>query len=418
MQDGRLPNLDALQTRNGATGLQISASNNISRTLTSKDEVTEAIAAALGGGETTSAMRVAAVYACVRLLSGTVASLPLALYERSGEQDTIAADHPLTDLIETPNGWQTPHDFMMQAVTHLLMRGNYFAQIVRRGSRIDALHPLNPASVTPKQDDRLVVFYEVRRKDGSHATLPQSDVLHIRALSVDGLVGFGPLEAARRSVDHNARMRDWNSALFAKGVKPSGVLQHPGTLSDPAFERLKSSFDQEYSGTDNAGKPLILEEGLNWQTISLTAEDLQFIDGLKFTRSEIAMFFGVPPHMIGDIERGTSWGSGLEQQNLGFLIYSLKPWLTNIAQAMRRDLISQNDRRRYHFRFDTSDLTRADFKARQEGLRIQRDAGIISANEWRKAEGLNPIESGDSYDRAVGGSAAVSPAGNEGERPV
>lgn len=399
MDDKRLPHLDGLWPTNGATSLRISpqASSNIDRALTAKDEVTQALAAALQGDHASS-LSVAAVYASVRLLSETVAALPLALYEREGETDRLAADHPLTDVLDTPNSWQTPHDFWALAMTHLLMRGNFYARIARRDeSRVDALIPIAPQTVRPKQDERGAITYEIRQSGGSTRVLAQSDVLHVRALTTDGLIGIGPLEAARRTVEHSTFMRRWNSGFFQNGARPTGVLKHPGVLSTEAFDRLKNSFDESYSGTENAGRPMILEEGLSWDSLSLTAEDLQFIDGMKFSRGEIAMFFGVPPHMIGDIERGTSWGSGLEQQNLGFLIYSLRPWLTNIAQAMRRDLIAREDRRRYVLKFDTSDLTRADFKARQEGLQIQRNAGVISVNEWRRAENLNPIESGDDY---------------------
>lgn len=397
-----LKHLTALWPTNGHTGLAISprAAANSERILSTREQITEALVAASEAGSGPHAMQVAAVYACIRLLSEAIASLPFGLYDHTPERDELDTDHPITALIaDEPNPWQTPYDFMRYMATCLLMRGNFYAQIVRRGDAIDALVPLAPDRVEPRMVNG-VVSYTYRVDDNTLREMPQRDVLHIRALSTDGLKGLGPLQAAKRAIQHNVHMSTWNSSLFGNGVRPSGVLKHPGQLTDEAVSRLKQSFEESYSGTENTGRPMVLEEGMSWDTLSLTAEDLQFIEGMKFTRAEIAMFFAVPPHMIGDIERGTSWGSGLEQQNLGFLIYTLKPWLVNIAQAMRRYLLEKPERRNYVFKFDTSDLTRADFAARQAGLEKQLNAGVISVNEWRRVESLNPIDGGDTYRSA------------------
>lgn len=341
---------------------------------------------------------IAAVYACVRLLSETIASLPAALMLKSDDESSVAAEHPVHKLLsEAPNSYQTPFDFVRFAVVSMLYGGNFYANIVRRGDKIDALLPLFPQYMSVEMAPGGALKYVYRQRNGTQTAYQQREIMHVRCISTDTLVGIGPIEAARRSLMHTKSMHAWNQLFFKNAIRPAGVLKHKSTLSAEAFERLRSSFDQNYSGEENAHKPLILEEDMGWESLSMSAEDAQFIDTMKFTRAEIAMFFSVPPHMIGDIERGTSWGSGLEQQNLGFLTYTIKPILINIGQAAVRDLLPENDRGKYNVAFDTSDLTRADFNTRQSGLEKMRKNGVISSNEWRRIERMNPREGGDEY---------------------
>jgi len=338
------------------------------------------------------ALGVAAVWACVRLLATAVAMLPLALYRRDGERNTLVDDHPVHDLLaERPNSWQTPFEFKQMALVHLLMRGNFYAEkVVFRGKVTDLL-PLNPAFMEPKilPDGRLAYIY--RGPNGRTVPYKQSEILHIRGLTTDGIKGLSVLQAAKRAVSVAAKLEMHTAGLMDNGTRPSGALETDQELNEEAFKRLREDFENNYVGAGNAGRPLILEAGLKWKQLSLSAVDAQFIDQRKYTRAEIAMFFGVPPHMIGDIERGTSWGSGIETQNLGFLVHTLMPYLVNITQACERDLLHPDDRSNFVLKFDTSLLTRADFGARQTGLQIQKRNGVISINEWRKIEGLDPL---------------------------
>lgn len=371
----------------------------IERTVSGPDQLEKAMVLRDGAPDAPeSALRIAAVHACVDLLSGVVASRPISVMRKENKRLVAEESHSVADLLTNePNHWQTPYDFMRLVAACVLLRGNFYAQKVGRGSKIDALFPLDPARMKPEQRPDKTIKYVYRLDNSEPVEFSAAEILHIKALSLDGITGIGVLDAAKHNIAHLDSMGKWNRAFFKNGATPGGVLQHPQALSPEAFARLRGSFDDNFSGAENAHRPLILEEGLTWQSISISAETMQFIETFKFSRSEIAMFFGIPPHMIGDIERGTSWGSGLEQQNVAFLTYRLGPMLVNYSQAMQRDLFSRSDRRIFRIVFDTSALTRADFATRQTGLEKMKKNGIISANEWRAVEGMDPVANGDEY---------------------
>lgn len=376
----------------------------------------------LGPISDSQAMRVAAVWACIRLLSTAVAMLPLALFKKDGEKNVLATEHPVNTLISLrPNFWQSPFEFWQMVVAHLLMKGNFYAQKVTYRGEITDLLWLDPNYVTPEMTNSgLVYAYEAPGKPKK--VFKQAEILHIRSLCLDGVKGLGVLEAARNSVAAAVHMEQHGASMMNNAATPSGVLHTELELSDDAFKRIRKDFEENYMGSTNSGRPMILEGGLKWQQLSMNAEDLAFIDQRKLTRSEIAMFFGVPPHMIGDIERGTSWGSGIEQQNLGFLVHTLMPYLINIQQACLRDLLPLKDQPNFVVKFDTDLLTRADFVARQNGLQIQKRNGVISANEWRKIEGKDPIDvsrfpQADDYvaDKAAAPEGEGGPPAREGD---
>lgn len=356
-----------------------------------------------------SAMSVAAVFACARVLADSVAMLPVRLYrELDDGSATIERNNPLDTLLyRRPNPLMTPFEFKRYLVTCLALRGNAYVRKLAIGTPAQALIPLAPSRITPAIDPQtFAVRYEFRRDDGSLTTFGDEEIIHLRALSTDGFVGLSVIQAAAEAIGLSLRTEEHGARLFSNATSPSGVLKHPGAITAEAAKRLKESFEERNSGAQNAHRTLLLEEGMEWSRIGMTSDEAQFLESRKFQRSEIAMFFGIPPHMIGDVERGTSWGSGIEQQSLGFVTYTLLPWLTNIVQGFERDLISPREQANLSFRFSTEELTRADFKTRQEGRRIQRDSGVISPNEWRRLEGMNPRDGGDEY--ANSGTAAPS----------
>jgi HK97 family phage portal protein len=364
------------------------------------------------------AMRVAAVWACIRLLSTAVAMLPVSLYRREGDKHTVEIDHPVHELVSLrPNFWQTSFEFWQMAVAHILMRGNFYAEKVIFKGEISDLLPLDPTYMDPKITPEGRLVYEYRGPNGRQIVYPREKILHMRGLTLDGLKGLSVLSAARNSISFAARSEEHGSSMMTNGARPSGVLQTDDPLTEEAFQRIRADFEKNFCGSGNTGRPMILESGLKWAQMALSAEDAQFIDQRKFTRSELAMFFGVPPHMIGDIERGTSWGSGIETQNLGFLVHTLLPYLINIQQACVRDLIPFAEQSNFVVKFDTSLLTRADFGSRQTGLQIQKRNGVISANDWRKIEGLDPIEDteADAYRADQGAVAPAAPGQSEQE---
>jgi len=361
------------------------------------------------------ALRVAAVWACVRLLSTAVAMLPVSLYRRDGDRNTAVPEHGVHKLLaERPNAWQTPYEFKQMLLAHVLLRGNFYAEKVLFKGEVSDLLPLDPSRMEPRITDSGRSAYIYSGETGRKIPYKQGEILHIRGLTLDGIKGLSVLSAARNAIAVASKLEAHGFGLMDNGARPSGVLETDNELSEEAFERLRKDFEKNYQGSENAGRPMILEAGLKWKQAQLSAEDAQFIDQRKYTRAEIAMFFGVPPHMIGDIERGTSWGSGIETQNLGFLVHTLLPYLVNITQAGERDLLRADERSNFVLKFDTSLLTRADFGARQTGLQIQKRNGVISTNEWRKIEGLDPIDE-DGADEHKADQNPVAPGSGSSE---
>ena len=366
-----------------------------------------------------AAMRVAAVYACVRLLSTSQAMLPLQLVRSDGERNTVDTMHPVHKVLRRPNRWQTAFEFESMMSAHKHLRGNAYAYMSRMGGKVIELIPLRPDYVQVEQTASLELRYVYAVPGKPKRVYAQSEIHHRRGLTTDGIIGLSPLSAARKAIDLAIQTERHGRVMFANAAKPSGVLKSPKPLTNEAAARLRESFDSVYAGEENAHRTIVLEDGLDWSQVSMTAEDSQFIESRKFQRNEIAMFYGVPPHMIGDIDRGTSWGSGIEQQGLGFLIHTLNPHLVNDQQALARDLLREADQASYSVNHDTSILTRAQFMTRQQGLEIQLRNGVINPNEWRKIEGLNPRQDseGDDYVKPSAGGSLGGGSASGGADP-
>jgi HK97 family phage portal protein len=347
-----------------------------------------------------NALQVAAVYACVRVLADSIGMLPLRLFqEGAGGSREIAKGHRLDRLLNNrPNEIHTPFEFKRLLVGMLALRGNAYVWKFAPGTSFEQLIPLNPArvKVVPGKDT-MRPTYTYRKSETQEINISADNIVHLRGLSSDGIMGHSVIQAAAEAVGLSLRTEQHGAKLFANAASPSGILKHPQMISADAAKRLRDSFAEQHAGSDNAHKTMLLEEGMSWEKMSMTSEEAQFLETRRYQRSEIAMFFGVPPHMLGDVDRGTSWGSGIEQQGIGFVTYTLLPWLTNIAQAFGRDLLSPSEDLQYSFSFMTDDLTRPDFSSRQTGRATQLTNGVISANEWRQFEGLNPRPNGDTY---------------------
>ena len=348
-----------------------------------------------------SAMRVAAVYACVRIISGAVATLPLHIKRRVDERTREdASDTPIwTVLRRKPNRWQTPSQFRRMLQAHLLLRGNAYAMIVRSREQVLELIPLHPDRVEVRQGDDLALEYIYTRQDGRRIRLRQDEVFHLVGLTLDGVHGVSAISYARETIGLSLAMEDHGATTFRNGARVSGVLKHPNKLGPEAVARLKAGLEEFRAGGEQEGKNLILEEGMDYSRIAMTAEDAQWIESRKFSRTDIAMFFGVPPHMIGDTEKSTSWGTGIEQQSIGFVAYTLEDHLTMWEEAINRDLIGpegKNDDRLYA-RFNRAALVKGDIKARWEAYVKGLQWGVYSPNEIRALEDQNPRDGGDIF---------------------
>lgn len=372
-------------------------------TITTAQELEEALrtgAVSSSGASVTpnTAMRVATVYACVRIISGAVATLPLDIKRRKNATTREdASEHSLWTLVRRkPNRWQTPSQFRRMMQAHLLLRGNAFAMKVVSRGEVRELIPLHPDRVERKQLDDLSLEYTYTRKDGRRVILKQEDVFDLVGLTLDGVNGVSAITYARETIGLSLAMEDHGSTTFRHGARVSAALSHPNKLGPEGQALLRSSLDAFRSGGEQEGKTLILEEGMTYAPIAMTAEDAQWIESRKFSRTDIAMFFGVPPHMIGDTEKSTSWGTGIEQQSIGFVAYTLEDHLTTWEEAINRDLVPAAEITMYA-RFNRGALVKGDLKARWEAHVKALQWGVSSPNEIRALEDQNPRDGGDIY---------------------
>jgi len=338
-----------------------------------------------------TAMSVGTVFACVRIISQALASVDFRVFEIEGDRERIAADHDVDKAINVqPNRWQTPYEFKQLIGAHLMLRGNFYALVVRSRRQVIAILPLHPDRMRVEQIDDFRLIYHYDRANGLREQFSQFEIMHLRGVSSDGVVGLSPITMAAESIGLQMQARKHGARLFANAARPSGVFKHTGALSDEAHARLKKQLEEWYAGVDNAHRVILLEDGMDWQSVGLSPEEGQFLETRKFERSEIAMWFGVPPHMLGDVDKTTSWGSGIEEQGIGFVRNVLRPILTNVAQGMRRDLIQGDQKQRYAIRYDTEQLERGTLKQQAEAYSVLRQIGVMSPNEIRKRLGMNP----------------------------
>ena len=353
-----------------------------------------------------SAMQMTAVYSCVRILAEAVAGLPLHLYKYTdGGGKEKALDHPLYRLLhDEPNPEMSSFVFRETLMTHLLLWGNAYAQVIRNGkSEVIALYPLMPNKMSVDRDENGRLYYTYYRgpdeaiKNKEFAvTLQPSDVLHIPGLGFDGLVGYSPIAMAKNAIGMAIACEEYGAKFFANGAAPGGVLEHPGTIKDP--QRVRESWQSTFGGSGNANKIAVLEEGMKYTPIGISPEQAQFLETRKFQINEIARIFRVPPHMVGDLEKSSF--SNIEQQSLEFVKYTLDPWVIRWEQSIQRTLLSDSEKKEYFVKFNLEGLLRGDYVSRMNGYAIGRQNGWMSANDIRELENLDRIpaeEGGDLY---------------------
>ena len=353
-----------------------------------------------------SAMQMTAVYSCVRILAEAVAGLPLHLYrytDSGGKEKAI--DHPLYLLLhDEPNPEMSSFVFRETLMTHLLLWGNAYAQIIRNGkNEVIALYPLMPNKMSVDRDEHGQLYYTYQRSNeeaptmkGSSVILKPSDVLHIPGLGFDGLVGYSPIAMAKNAIGMAIACEEFGAKFFANGAAPSGVLEHPGTIKDPS--RVREAWQSQFGGSSNSGKVAVLEEGMKYTPISISPEQAQFLETRKFQINEIARIFRVPPHMVGDLEKSSF--SNIEQQSLEFVKYTLDPWVIRWEQSIMRSLLTPEEKKTYYAKFNLDGLLRRDYQSRMNGYAIGRQNGWMSANDIRELENLDRIpaeEGGDLY---------------------
>ena len=308
-----------------------------------------------------TAMQTTAVYACVRILSEAIASLPIHVYRyKDGGKEIVC--------------------------------------------EVLSLYPLLQNKMSVERDSNGVLYYVYSRytdenpnmKKMGDIILRQEDVLHIPGLGFDGLIGYSPIAMARNAVGMTMACEEYGASFFANGANPGGVLEHPGVLKDPA--KVRDSWNAVYRGTTNAHKIAVLEEGMKYQQIGIPPEEAQFLETRKFQINEIARLFRIPPHMVGDLEKSSF--SNIEQQSLEFVKYTLDPWVIRWEQALKKSLFLPEEKKEFFIKLNVDGLLRGDYQSRMNGYAIGRQNGWLSTNDIREMEDMNPLpeeEGGNLY---------------------
>lgn len=345
-----------------------------------------------------SAMQMVAVYSCIDILSRTVGSLPLYLYRRlEGGGKELARKHPLFSLMRRqPNPEMTAMRYRSTLQGHLASWGNCHSYIDWAGNGYPkALWPIRPDRVDiqrvkgqlayryyPGSDDKKVV-------EGFE--IPRENMLHIPGFGFDGMVGYSPLSLAREAIGLGLATEEFGARYFGSGTHPGMIVEHPQSLSATAHSNLKKSLAETYSGLGNAHRLMLLEEGMKASPIAINPQDSQFLETRKFQINEICRLFHVPPHMLADVEKSTSWGSGIEEQNIGFITHTMRPWFVLWEEELGRVLLLDREKDEFFFEFDMMALLRGDSVKRWTAYIMGKRNGILNADEIRGWENLNPI---------------------------
>lgn len=342
------------------------------------------------------ALTVPAVLAIFNILSQDTASLPLILYRRMERGKERAADHPYYSLMhDAPNHEMTSMVFREIIMGHLLGWGNFYGQMIWNNSgTVEEIYPLNPAGMeVGRKDGQRIYLY--RTNQGQSISFTADQILHIPAFGFDGLLGKSLVSMARNVIGLAMATEKYGNRVFANDARPSVALMHPGALSPNAKNNLLSSWNATYGGADNAAKVAVLEEGLDLKTIGFPSKDAQFIETQQWTISQFSRVSRIPEFMLGQSEKSTSWGTGIEQQQLGYLAHTLRPWMVRIEQHLNKAILLADERKDYFFEHLVDAMLRTDISTRMQAYALGITNGVYTRNEVREKENLLPYDGGD-----------------------
>lgn len=344
------------------------------------------------------ALRFSAVFSCVRVLSESVAQLPLRVYRKTEKGRVVAEDHHVYKLLHNaPNERQTAFSYWEATLSSLALWGNAYSLIDydNKSGQITSLWFLNPADVTPRRTEKGGIVYDVRTQQGNKVYL-WDEIFHIPGLSFDGLVGKSVIRTAHNAISQGLAASEYAGRFFENDSTPRGVLETDAFFKDDsAIQRLRKNWNEFYQGTENSHKIAILENGLKFKPLTINPEDAQLLETRKFNRTEIAGIFRVPLHMIGDLDKATF--SNIEHQSIDFVKFSLTPWLRRIEQAISLQLFTPKERSKNYAEFITEGMLRGDTKSRYESYRVAIQSGWLSINEVRSLENMSPVQGGDEH---------------------
>lgn len=352
-----------------------------------------------------AALSTSAVFACVRVIAETIASLPLKIYRREGDAKAPAPDYPLYAMLNSigPNPWQTAPEFWEMMLGHNVLRGNAYAFKVKDGTTKNNLLGLVPLDPSRMQTDtkgnsieQAEITYSYSTNDKKRVEIPFEDIWHLKGISSDGFVGLSPLSLAREAIGLSLAAESHGSIYFKNGAKTSGVVSYPGKLKETAYERFKESVQEAISG-ENKFKVLLLEEGASWSQVGMSNEDSQFLETRQFQVEDIARIFRVPTILIGHPDKTSTYASA-EQFMISFVTHTIRPWLVRLEKSITKHLIAENDRRKYFAEFLVDGLLRGDTKSRYESYAIAIQNTWMNPNEVRALENMDPRDGGEIYE--------------------
>ena len=335
-------------------------------------------------------LQLSAVWACARIIAETIATLPLGIYERTSTGRRAADSHPLTFLLSRqPNSKTTAAVFWEAMIVAMLLRGNGMAEQVMLGGRRVALNFLFPGRLSITRDSKGKRRYRYTERDGTQREIPEELIFRIPGFTTDGDWGLSAIEYGAKVFGSALAATSAANGTFENGLSQTVAFKFPHLLRKEQREEFRTTF-AEIAGAVNAGKPALLEGGMEAQTIGINPKDAQLLESRGFSVEEICRWFRVPPFMVGHSEKATSWGTGIEQQMIGFLTFTLRPWLSRIEQAINKDLLSPVEQLRYYAEFSIEGLLRADSAGRATYLTQMVNNGLMTRDEGRKKENLPP----------------------------
>ncbi len=343
-----------------------------------------------------AALGISATWACVNLLAGTIGSLPLMVYREKNGRREVYKEHRLYPLLhDSPNRWQTAVDFWGFIQGSLELYGNAYAEKRTLGTGISSLIPIAPESMTVRRTSREGLEYEWT-DNGVRTIADAGRVLHIRGFGGGPVGGASTLAVCGRAFSAALHTEASAGAMFRNGVRPSGVLSIDKSLTREQRQLAESLLQDKFAGAMNDGRPMLLDNGMKWEQLAINPHDAQMLESRQFSVEEICRIFGVPPHMVGHTDNSTSWGTGLEQQTLGFQKFTLRPRLERIEQAADKQLLTPQDRANgVTIEFNLEGLLRGDSAARAQFYREMTGIGAMTINEVRALENLPPVTGGD-----------------------
>ncbi len=339
------------------------------------------------------ALTYSTIFACVRVIAETIATLPLFLYKVKGNNKVKAREHNLYSILhDAPNLECTSVSFFESLITQILLTGNGFAEIIKDNfNNILELHILDANKIRVYRDNYNNIVYEYN-DDGKIISLSKRQVLHIAGLGWNGIIGYSPIALMRRQIATGIYQDNFALDFFSNGVKKVPIWSHPNRISKEAKESMKESFRKSW---DNG--IVVLEEGITVNPITMNLSDAQFLESRRFSVEEICRIFRVPPHLIGDLSRSTN--NNIEHQSIEFVTHTIRPWCVRIERALNNFLLNIKEKGKYTIEFMLDGLLRGDTLTRQQSNQIKLNNGILTRNQWRQQENMNEVEDeyGDDY---------------------